>query len=339
MKITDIQKIDTEKMYEIYDNWPYLARKNYEFEHKKIEFRKIKHIVFVGMGGSGALGEIFDSILSKSKIHVSLVKGYHLPMTTNSETLVIVTSVSGNTIEALSVLKLALKTKAKVLVFSSGGKMKKICIKNKVDYREIPMVHSPRASFPTFLFSMLKILEPILPITKSSILESITELEKTQQKIKSDNLTKNNPALSLAKEITGIPLIYYPWGLQASAIRFKNSLQENAKCHVISEDVVEACHNGVVSWEKKSKVQPILIQGKDDFIKTKEQIKVLKKFFKKKSIEWNEVTSVKGGILSKLINLIYLLDYASIYLAILKKTDPTPVNAIDFIKSEINKIS
>ena len=160
-----------------------------------------------------------------------------------------------------------------------------------------------------------------------------------QKQIPSNNLTDSNPAINLANWISGIPLIYYPWGLNAVAIRFKNSLQENAKCHVISEDVVEACHNGVVSWEKKSKVQPILIQGKDDFIKTKEQIKVLKKFFKKKSIEWNEVTSVKGGILSKLINLIYLLDYASIYLAILKKTDPTPVNAIDFIKSEINKIS
>ena len=46
----------------------------------------------------------------------------------------------------------------------------------------------------------------------------------------------------------GIPVIYYPVGLQAAAIRFKNSLQENAKSHAISEDVIEACHNGIVSW-------------------------------------------------------------------------------------------
>jgi len=52
-----------------------------------------------------------------------------------------------------------------------------------------------------------------------------------------------------------IPLIYYPYGLQAAAIRFKNSLQENSKIHVISEDVIETCHNGIVSWESKSNVK------------------------------------------------------------------------------------
>ena len=44
-----------------------------------------------------------------------------------------------------------------------------------------------------------------------------------------------------------IPLIYYPWGFEAAAIRFKCSLQENAKIHAIVEDVVEASHNGIIS--------------------------------------------------------------------------------------------
>jgi glucose/mannose-6-phosphate isomerase len=33
-------------------------------------------------------------------------------------------------------------------------------------------------------------------------------------------------------------------GLQATAIRFKNSLQENTKTHAIVEDVIESSHNG-----------------------------------------------------------------------------------------------
>ena len=140
---------------------------------------------------------------------------------------------------------------------------------------------------------------------------------------------------SLAKWISDIPLIYYPWGLQAAAVRFKNSLQENSKLHAMTEDVIETCHNGVVSWEKPSIVKPILLEGVDDYIKTKERWKILKEYFKINDIEYREILSVKGSILSKLINLIYLLDYSTIYRAVLSKTDPSPVKSIDFIKSKL----
>ncbi len=105
--------------------------------------------------------------------------------------------------------------------------------------------------------------------------------------------------------------------------------------HAITEDVMEACHNGIVSWDKPSVVKPILIQGVDDYIKTKERWKILKEFFEVKEIDYKEIYSVKGSILSKLINLIYLLDYATIYRSILSETDPTPIDAIDFIKKRL----
>ncbi|MGI0061364.1 MAG: SIS domain-containing protein, partial [Nitrosotalea sp.] len=136
----------------------------------------------------------------------------------------------------------------------------------------------------------------------------------------------------LAEWISGVPAIYYPFGLQAAAVRFKNSLQENSKIHAMMEDVVEACHNDIVSWEKKSNVQPILLQGADDYIKTKQRWKILKKYFELNKIDYREVHSVNGSIISKLINLIYLLDYSTIYLAALSKTDPSPTKSIDFIK-------
>ncbi len=149
-------------------------------------------------------------------------------------------------------------------------------------------------------------------------------------------MTNENPAISLAKWINNIPVIYYPFGLESAAIRFKNSLQENAKMHVITEDVIEACHNGIVSWEKSSNVKPILIQGIDDYIKTKERWEILKEYFKLNSIEYKEIISVQGAILTKLITLIYFLDYVSIYKAVLSKTDPTPVKSIAFIKKRVS---
>ena len=113
------------------------------------------------------------------------------------------------------------------------------------------------------------------------------------------------------------------------------SLQENAKTHVMVEDVIEACHNGIVSWEKPSVVRPILLRGKDDYIKTKERFDIIKEFFMKNDIDFKEIHSVSGNILTKVMSLIYMLDYVSIYRAILSKTDPSPVSSIDYIKSRI----
>ena len=322
-------------MYKIYDEWSHIAKNSYEYVWEPLKYQNIDHIVFAGMGGSGSIGDIFSSILSKTKLHVSIVKGYILPKTVDERSLVIVTSVSGNTIEAISILNQAKKINCKLVAVSSGGEIEKLCESNNIDYRKIKQFISPRTSLVSFVYSMLKILELILPINKKEIIESIKNLETLETEISSNNLTDSNQALNLAQKISGIPLIYYPWGLQAAAIRFKNSLQENAKMHAIVEDVVEASHNGVVAWERKSEVFPILLQGHDDNTKTKERWEILKTYFDNNQIKYIEIFSIKGSILSKLINLMYLLDYTSIYKAILTKTDPTPVKSIDFIKSKL----
>jgi len=335
MKISDIQRYDSNKMYETYDYWPKLAKEYYEKDFSKLEIDDVDHIVFAGMGGSGTIGDIISSILSKTNIHVNVVKGYLLPKTVDSDTLVVATSISGNTDEVLSILKNSKNTKARFISFSSDGDLEKVSIENNIKHIKIPQSHSPRASLPSFLYSILNVLENVIPIKKNDIMESISKLEQTQKLISSSNLNEKNLSLSLANWIKNIPIIYYPWGLQAAAIRFKNSLQENAKIHTISEDVIEACHNGIVAWENKTDVQPILIQGYDDYIKTKERWKIFKEFLQSKQIDFKEVNSGDGNILSKIMHLIYLLDYSTIYHAIESKIDPSPVKPIEFIKSRI----
>ena len=105
MNFKELEKIDSKKMFKTYDMWPDIAKESYKQEFSKPEFKDIDHVVFAGMGGSGTMGDVFSSILSKNDIHTSVVKGYLLPKTVDKNTLVVVTSVSGNTQEALTVLK------------------------------------------------------------------------------------------------------------------------------------------------------------------------------------------------------------------------------------------
>lgn len=68
------------------------------------------------------------------------------------------------------------------------------CAKNNIEYRRIPMYHSPRASFTSFLFSMLRVLQPVIPIKSEDITESIDSLDLLQRSISSENLTDESGA-------------------------------------------------------------------------------------------------------------------------------------------------
>jgi len=328
-----MDRVDKQKMYKIYDSWAQIAADSYNKKHDPIDYKDIDHIVFAGMGGSGAVGDLFSSILSKTDTHVTLVKGYTLPKTVDPNTLVVTVSVSGDTAETMTVLDSASRLDCRLVAFSSGGKMEQYCQKNRIEYRNVQKIHSPRASFIHYVYSILGTLNSIIPTSKQDIAESIAELANTSKQISSSNLSKTNPSLNIAEWLSGIPLVYYPWGLQAAAVRFKSSLQENAKSHAMAEDVIEASHNGIVSWEVPSNVKPVLLRGQDDYIKTKERWEILKEYFAQNNIPYKEIVSVRGSILTKLACLIYLLDYASIYYAVIRGIDPSPVKSIDFMKA------
>ena len=331
----NLEKNDPNGIHNVYDRWVHIARDAYNSDIDSVDFNDIEHVVFSGMGGSGTVGDLFSSVLSKTNIHTTVVKGYELPNTIDKNTLVFATSVSGNTIETLTTLESANKKNCKVIAFSSGGMIESFCTKNNVEFRKLPQIHSPRASFPSYVYSILKTLNSIIPITKQDIINSLEQLERTYEEISSTNLDDSNPSVNLANWITGIPVIYYPQGLETVAIRFKNSLQENAKTHAIAENVVESSHNGIVSWERPSSVVPIMIEGKDDHIKTKQRWKILREYFEVNDIKYKEIQTIDGNILSKVMCLIYMLDYSTIYYAVGLGIDPSPIRSIDFVKDRL----
>ncbi len=329
-----LKTVDAGGMHVVYDRWPEIGQEQFGADLEPVGDRRTGHVVFAGMGGSGTISDLFASILSKTGIHVDVVKGYLLPGTADPDSLVVATSISGDTVETLTVLEQAKRAGCDTISFSNGGRMKKFCLENGMQFREVPMYHSPRASFTSFLYSMLKVLLPILPVSRADIAGSLAGMRSLRDVIYSGNAS-GNAALDLARWLPGIPVVYYPWGLEAAAIRFKNSLQENAKMHVMAEDVIEACHNGIVPWSAGPDIKPVLIRGRDDYVKTQERWEILKEFFESRNIDYREVYSQDGSILAKLINLIYLLDYTSIYRAVLYGIDPTPVGAIRFIKNKV----
>ena len=166
-------------MHKVYDKWPELAQDAYESNLEPVDFRDIDHVVFSGMGGSGTIGDLFQSILSKTNIHVTVVKGYLLPKTVDEKTLIVATSVSGDTAETLTVAQGANKQNCKLVGFSSGGKLESFCNNNDIPFRKIPYHLNPRTSFP---FSMIKTLDSILSIGQHEVKESLQKMNELQSK-------------------------------------------------------------------------------------------------------------------------------------------------------------
>ena len=314
-------------MRDAYDRWPEAAEASY-MNGTAESCGDVRHVVFAGMGGSGALGDFVGALMSGLDIHVSVVKGYNLPKTADAHTLAVCSSVSGDTAETLTVLKKAASA-CRTLSFSSGGAMEKYCTSNGLPHRRVEAVHSPRASFVSFLYGMLAALGEITGVSRMDVAESIRVLRSTRRMITAKHA---NPAVELAKWLTGMPVVYYPWGFEAAATRFKNSLQENAKMHAITEDILEASHNGIVAWESDTGARPVMMQGPDDNPRTKERWRIFEEYFDSRAIPYRVVRAVDGHILSKLVNLVYTLDYTSMYLADIRGVDPTPVHSIDFVK-------
>ncbi len=334
----DIARFDPSGMHAVYDEWAGIARDSYLRGGGLggVDLDGTDHIVFCGMGGSGAIGDVFSSILSQRDIHVSVVKGYRLPKTVDSETLVVSVSVSGNTVETIAATELADKTGCRMLTVSSGGELERLSQNRGIGHVRIPFMHSARTSFVSYLYSLLRILSDSLPVTRGEVEESLGALESLSARIRSANLdAATNPSLGLAEFIDRTPIIYYPNGLSSTATRFKNSLQENAKTHVMTEEILESTHNNIVCWERPSDLSVVLLSGPDDDPKTVERWDILRDYFSENGVGYREVHAVSGNILTKLVYLTYLLDYASVYLAIRRQTDPSPVRSIDYVKRRL----
>jgi len=317
----------TQEMIDTYDKWPEYARDSYK-NSEPLDLPSDK-IVFCGMGGSGIAFDIISSLIPDKDIIIN--KGYFLPKNI-SNSLIIVNSASGNTIETITALKSVSKSKNKVIAFSSGGKIETYCKKNNITYRNYDLKSSPRASIPFSLYTILGTLSESFGIKKAPISNSIKALENSRKKL---NSKKNNPALDLAKFIKGYPVCYYSSEFFPVALRFRQDFQENCKKLAATEEVVESCHNSINSWENPSGLSPILLRGSNDHKLIKNRFEVWKEYFESRKIKYKEIIPTKGDLLSQFMALIYEMSTSTIYYAIEDGTDPTLLKAIDFVKARV----
>ena len=288
---------------------------------------KVDKIVVAGMGGSAVGGDLLKAYMHSSKIPVFVVRDYKVPNFVDESTLVFAVSYSGNTEETLSAFEDAAKKKAKIVAVTSGGELAKRAKKAIM----IPGGLQPRAALGYLFFPVLGVLanSGIVDVRGREIEEMIGILSKTEDfKIVGERIAK--------KIGQRTPIVYASELFGAVAYRWKTQFNENSKAAAFSHVFSEMNHNEIAGYRTMNKNDfiSIFIRDKDDNERVKKRMDITKEIISTR-VDVEEIFTRGEGLLSRIFSGIYYGDFASYYLALANRVDPTPVTVIESLKKKL----
>lgn len=345
---TAIQRYDKSSMRTLLIDFPKQAEDAVRIAHDArmgYPVAGIKNIVVTGLGGSAIGGDLLRSYLA-SELAVPFVvnRHYFLPEFVNRESLVIVSSYSGNTEETLAAHQDAIRRKARVICISSGGETARIAARNRQPLLTIPRGYPPRAALGYSFFAPLVILSGMKLIRpkERDILETLEFLTKKSRHYASPG--RNNPALRIANMLHGkLPVVYSSADrFDIVNLRWRGQIAENAKSLAFGHVLPEMNHNELVGWKiltsLMKQIVVVMLRDEGDHPRVKVRMSITEKVIQSYAANVIEVQSEGKSLLTRMFSLIYLGDWISFYLAILNRVNPTPVEVIDMLKSKLGKV-
>jgi glucose/mannose-6-phosphate isomerase len=341
-----IRKVDRSDMLSFcveaarhYDNAAKLANRI------RVDHPEPEAIIVAGMGGSAIGGELLKDWSRESiKVPVEVCREYRLPAYANEKTLVLLTSYSGETEETLSVFVDALKRKCMTLAISSGGALQKFAEELSVPHLLVPCGMAPRATLPYLFIPLPTILQKIGYVSNlnGELVETVRVLKQVAAENSPEIPPARNPAKILATEIMGTaPAVYGFQFYRAVAQRFKTQINENSKNPAKWEFFPELDHNEIVGWEVAKEFAKrfslIFIRDKEESKEIRRRIEVSREIINRTLTKLFEVWSKGKTKLAKMSSVICVGDFTSVYLAVLRDIDPTPVKSIDVLKRKLKE--
>jgi glucose/mannose-6-phosphate isomerase len=310
-----------------------------------ISYPRPRTIVVAGMGGSAISGELLkDWSRDKIAVPIEVCREYSLPAYADKNTLVFVVSYSGETEESLSVFLDAVKRKCMTVCISSGGKLYEFAEKLNVPHVRVPSRMAPRAALPYLFMPLLVSLKKIGLVSDvtSEISETIESLRRISDLNSPERPFKDNFSKKLASSICRTVPVVYGFGIhRAVAQRLKTQFNENSKVPAKWDSFPELNHNEIVGWEAAKELaehfSAILIRDDDEPTEMRQRIQITKELMNKESLRVFEIQSTGKSKLTKMSSVICIGDFTSVYLAIMRGIDPTPVETITLLKEKMKR--
>ncbi|MFH1752871.1 MAG: bifunctional phosphoglucose/phosphomannose isomerase [Candidatus Omnitrophota bacterium] len=320
---------------------------------KKISFdkdvkRDFNKIVFCGLGGSAIGADLIRSYVAKvCRLPIIVNRDYTLPAFVDDKTLLIVSSYSGNTEETLSAYDEGRKRGANIVAITTNGKLKENTQKDKVPCIMIPAGLPPRCALGYSSIPVLVLLSKLGVISDNE-----NEIEKTSDllaelykaELAPDIDPGKNISKRIARELFGKYAIIYGANqhTDCAATRWRGQLAENSKAISSTHLFPEMNHNEIVGWANPKDLMKdlavVILRDKGDHPRVAKRMDISASIINKVGTKIIEISSRGDSLLGRIFSLIYIGDFVSFYLAILNDVDPTPVDSVMYLKSELAKI-
>jgi glucose/mannose-6-phosphate isomerase len=312
-------------------------------------------IVVTGMGGSGIAGDVLAAICGPGcPVQVLPVHDYLLPAWVGAADLVIAVSCSGGTEETIAAATEAVRRGCRLIgVGGEGSPLAMVAQQARAPFIGVPSAGMPRATL-WGLSVPLAVIAGRLGLLEAGAEEhesAAAELERVSHLCRPDSESFVNPAKSLALELAGtLPMI---WGTSplagVAAYRFACQLNENAKYPAVAGVLPEANHNQVVTFDgpfatgldgtgengPRVPLRLVLLRDSHEHPQVARRREESARLAAQRGIGVTELAATAGGPLERLASLVQLIDYATVYLAVVLGIDPGPVAAIQELKARI----
>jgi glucose/mannose-6-phosphate isomerase len=308
------------------------------------DYQGITKVLIAGMGGSAIGADLVKAYTApQATVSLEIHRDYDLPAWADGpETLVIVSSHSGNTEETLAALETALERGCSVLAITTGGKIAELAQESGAGLWHFQHTGQPRAavgfSFALILQALTRL--GLIPDPQAEIEATVRALQDQRDLLSPHIADHQNPAKRMAGQmIDRWVCVFGADYLAPVARRWKGQISEIAKAWGQFEVLPEANHNtlaGVVNPESLLvKTLALFIKSDHNHPRNQLRIDLTKKNFMLEGISTDLVKAQGENRLSQMWTLIQFGDYTAYYLAMAYDVDPTPVAAIENLKREL----
>jgi glucose/mannose-6-phosphate isomerase len=285
-------------------------------------------LMICGMGGSAIGGDLAAAALGDRLTRPMVsIRGYELPSWATPEWTVLCSSYSGNTEETLACFEAAEVLGARRLVASTGGQLVDQARGAGVSVIGLPGIFQPRFAV-AYMFAIAAeaaALADVGPRIRTEIDAAAAFLE-----VRRDELRTR--AGEVAAALDGAATVVYGSDLTTPvARRWKTQINENAKLPAFWGELPEADHNEVCGWESTDKLHAVFIDDPDADERTRRRFEPTARIAKPAS----HVHPVGANPTERVLGVVLLGDLVSVYLAALDGTDPSTIDAIEQLKSEL----
>src|SRR3989440_11051167 len=309
-------------------------------EAAPVPIEEAQRIFIVGMGGSAIGGDVFAAWLAdRAQIPIQVVRDYRLPAYARPEDLLVAVSYSGNTEETLAATAQGIKLGCRVIAITSGGMLADLARRSDFSVFDVPTGLPPRGAFG-HLFGILAAISGDWTYSdpRGELDEAVAHLRSIRTKLRPESGMRSNRAKALAVRIRAtVPIIYAAPPFSAVARRWQTQLNENSKVLAFSSTFPEADHNELVGWVEDPRARshrPILLRDRDESAEMRRQLDITVSLISKKP-KVEEIHDDGPTLVSRMLGTLFLGDYVSLYLAILRRVDPMVLKPIVALKAKL----